>query len=139
MIEPVRSEVTVGVDPATAFAAFTDRIGEWWPLETHSIAKTGSVAFAGERLVETGPGGEEHEWGRVRVWEPPARLVFSWHLGRGEDQATEVEVSFAAVAEGTRLALEHRGWEAWGDEAAEHRASYDRGWPIVLGRYAEAT
>ena len=56
-MEPVRSAVTVGLDRAAAFAAFTDRIGEWWPMETHSIGRTGSVAFAGGRLVETGPDG----------------------------------------------------------------------------------
>ena len=22
----------------------------------------------------------EHEWGRVLTWEPPTRIVYSWHL-----------------------------------------------------------
>ena len=31
-------EVTVAAEPAKAFAVFTDRIGEWWPLQTHCLS-----------------------------------------------------------------------------------------------------
>ena len=57
--------------------------------------------------------GQGLEVGRVLVWEPGARLVFEF---RGRDFApgerTEVEVRFAAEGKGTRLTLEHRGWES---------------------------
>jgi len=57
--------------------------------------------------------GDEFEIGRVLVWQPASRLVFEW---RGRDfapgQVTEVEVRFEAVEAGTRIVLEHRGWEA---------------------------
>lgn len=131
----VRKEVVVGVAPQQAFATFTDRIGEWWPLATHALTDgPRGVAFTGGRLVETAADGTEHEWGKVLAWEPPHRLAYSWHLGR--DTATEVEVTFAAHPEGTRVTVEHRGFEVWGDDA---RASYERGWPGVLEAYAEAT
>jgi hypothetical protein len=56
---------------------------------------------------------EDHfEIGRVLVWEPASRLVFRW---RGQSfepgQTTEVDVRFEAVEAGTRIVLEHRGFE----------------------------
>jgi hypothetical protein len=33
----VRREIAVDVDQATAFAVFTERLGQWWPLATHHI------------------------------------------------------------------------------------------------------
>jgi uncharacterized protein YndB with AHSA1/START domain len=53
----------------------------------------------------------------VLAWEPGRRLVFEW---RGKSFApgerTEVEVRFEPVEGGTRVTLEHRGWEALGDD-----------------------
>jgi hypothetical protein len=40
--------------------------------------------------------------------------------------------------DGTRIDLEHRGWERLGDRAAEARPQYDEGWESVLGLYARA-
>jgi hypothetical protein len=110
----------VAVDPATAFDVFTSEIGAWWksgPRYRFDPERSGTMRFepgAGGRLLEvhdptTGAG---FEVGRVLVWEPGARLVFEF---RGRDFApgerTEVEVRFEAEGAGTRLTLEHRGWE----------------------------
>ena len=45
---------------------------------------------------------------------------------------------FVPEGDGTRVELEHRGWERWGDEAAETRASYDSGWDTVLAPFVGA-
>jgi hypothetical protein len=46
---------------------------------------------------------------------------------------------FTPDGEGTRVELQHRGWEALGGDAAEVFESYDSGWDYVVGkRYAEA-
>ena len=59
--------------------------------------------------------GSECQWARVRAFEPPSRLVFSWHISpRWQietelDRTSEVEVRFIAeTAERTRVELEHR-------------------------------
>ena len=50
--------------------------------------------------------------------------------------ATEVDVRFVPVAAGTRVALVHRGFEAYGDERGPAaRDSYAGGWPGVLGSF----
>ena len=36
-VAPVLRSVTVECTPEHAFRVFTERLGEWWPLETHSI------------------------------------------------------------------------------------------------------
>ena len=141
-IPPIRKTLTVGTPPEEAFRIFTDGIATWWPLETHSVsdgrADTAVVEpRAGGRLYERTPDGEELVWGEVVVWEPPTRLLFTWHLGR--PVATEIEVTFTPDGDGTRVDLEHRGWERHGERAGALRPSYDSGWDYVLGeRYGAA-
>lgn len=90
-------------------------------------------------LYERTPAGVEADWGRVTAWEPPERLAFTWHPGRDDDTATEVEVTFTAAADGTMVRLAHAGWEVLGDRAREVRERYVTGWAMVLGqRYAAA-
>jgi uncharacterized protein YndB with AHSA1/START domain len=134
-IAPVRREVVVATEPQRAFEAFTDQIGRWWPMGTHSVfGDEASVAFEGGRLVER-LGSEESEWGRVLEWEPPRLLRLTWRPGNPETEATELTVRFSAHRGGTLVELEHTGWErhAQGRQAAEN---YGEGWPVVLGAYA---
>jgi uncharacterized protein YndB with AHSA1/START domain len=139
----IRKSVTVDVSLETAFRVFTEEIGSWWPLATKSVGQEDAVALViepqvGGRVYEQVRNGEEHEWGVVLAWEPPNRLVFTWHPGRGAETGQEVEVTFAASGDGTLVELEHRGWErlvATADEIPEH---YESGWDEVLERFAEA-
>jgi hypothetical protein len=47
-------------------------------------------------------------------------------------------VRFVPDGDGSRVELEHRGWERLGEAAAEAREGYDTGWDTVLGLYASA-
>lgn len=42
---------------------------------------------------------------------------------------------FSPQGEATRVELEHRGWNRYGDRGPEARGSYDGGWEQVLGAY----
>ena len=68
-------------------------------------------------------GGKVFEIGRIRVWEPPHRLVFAWRQASFPlDLHTEVEVAFQAVGEETRVSVEHRGFDQVpAGNAARHR------------------
>ena len=141
-IEPLRRAVDVRCPPAEAFRLFTDQIDAWWPLATHSVgqAKAAGCVFesrVGGRIYETHDDGSLHLWGTVTAWEPPARVVFSWHPGRDASTAQEVELSFTDTGVGTRVELEHRGWEILGDRAAGTREAYDSGWAGVLSLFVE--
>ncbi len=148
-IEPIRKQLTVRASQARAFQVFTEGMSQWWNAEYH----IGSEPFAtvvvepreGGRWYERGEGGGECDWGRVLVWDPPARVVLDWQInGSWQFDAnlhTELEVRF--IAEGsseTRVELEHRGLDALGAEAEGIRAVFDSpgGWFGLLQRFSGA-
>ena len=138
----VEKSVTVEVPLERAFEVFTAEIASWWPLRTHAVDTEHSDAVVmeshvGGRLYERAPSGEEHLWGTIVAWEPPSRIVYSWHPGRGAETAQEVEVSFSAQGAATRVEIRHTGWEKLGDSMEEVVASYDEGWDAVIARYVE--
>lgn len=142
-IPALRKSIVVDAPVEQAFRVFTEGIATWWPLRTHSVGqeRAETVVFEGRadgRLYERTSDREEHEWGRVLAWEPPRRIVYSWHPDRGDDTSQEVEIRFTPEGAGTRLDLEHRGWERLGERGVEQRSSYDSGWDYVLGLYAGA-
>jgi Activator of Hsp90 ATPase homolog 1-like protein len=137
----VQKVITVRCPVEHAFRTFTEGIGTWWPLATHSRgeARAESVVIEGReggRLYEVWDDGSEHSWGTVIAWEPPTRLAVSWKVNPEALAATEWEVRFVADGGGeTRVELEHRGWEALGAGADRSYASYDAGWDAVLGAF----
>ena len=142
IVAPVRKNVVVRCSLSRAFWIFTREIDAWWPKKEHSVGEERSESIhleprIGGRLIETHSGRSETVWGTIRVWDPPNRLVFSWHPGRSGDEATEVEVLFTSQGRDTRVALEHRGWEGRRD-ARTARAEYDRGWVGVLEKLQSA-
>lgn len=120
--------VRVAATPAHAFDVFTREIRLWWqPNATFRFTprSPGELRFEGGeggRFVEVLADGKIFEIGRVKVWEPGARLVFDWRQATfARDQTTEVEVRFEPVGEETRVTVEHRGWDSIPREhAARH-------------------
>jgi uncharacterized protein YndB with AHSA1/START domain len=147
-IAPVVKTLSVGCSPAHAFATFTERIADWWPLRTHSMGQERADSVRVEpgidgRIVERLADGTETVWAYMLDWDPPQRLRFSWHPGTDcsrtqIDEATEVEVTFTPEDDGTRVELVHRGWERLGKRAATARGNYDTGWDPVLDLYVQA-
>ena len=142
-IEPVVKMVTVPGETGVVFELFTKRMGEWWPLATHSVAGEDAVDArvdpgVGGRVYEVTRDGAEHDWARITDWEPGRRIVLDWHAGVPVSQATHVEITFRQTAEGTEMTLVHDGWEARGADAVEMRKSYESGWDLVLGALPDA-
>lgn len=145
---PVRKSVTVKAPPAKAFEVFTAGVGRWWP-KTHHIgaAEPETVvieAKVGGRWYERGVDGVECQVGKVLVWDPPARVVLGWQLTHDwkfdPDLVTEVEIRFIPEGEGaTRVELEHRNLERFGDRAEAVRSQIDapNGWGALLQLFAD--
>jgi Activator of Hsp90 ATPase homolog 1-like protein len=143
---PVRKVIRVEAPQERAFRVFTAGMARWWRPE-HHIAATPFVDLvveprSGGRWFERDKDGAECLWGKVILWEPPARLILGWQLNAewkfDADFVTELEVRF--IAEGptaTRVELEHRDLEKYGDKAAAVRASLDSpdGWNGLLATY----
>ena len=115
-MEPLRLEFTVACPPGRAFALWAEQTSRWWP-HGHSVSGDAGLSVVlepGGRIYERTSDGAEHELGEVLVWEPPHRLVYLWHLRFDRSDATEVEITFTTVDEGTAVTIEHRGWERLG-------------------------
>ncbi len=118
--DQARVSVRVGVPADVAFRVFTEEIDRWWRsgMKYRIGGKGRSVLHlepgVGGRLFEsfeTASGTRVFETGRVKVWEPPARLVFELRATNfAPDEKTEVEVSFEPSASGTLVTVTHRGW-----------------------------
>jgi hypothetical protein len=92
----------------------------------------------GGRIFERTPAGIEHDWGEITVWEPQTRLGYLWHLRRDRADATEVGIRFIGRADGgTRVEIEHRGWEQLGADGESWRNRNHGGWATLLPWYIE--
>ncbi|HEV7657346.1 MAG TPA: SRPBCC domain-containing protein, partial [Mycobacteriales bacterium] len=123
-VTEVRTDVTVEVPPEKAFAFFTERFDDWWPVG-HHIGNTPEVRVlepgVGGRWLDRDSAGVECVWGEVLTWEPPTRLVLSWAITSGFElepdpaHASEVEVTFTPQGGGTRVELVHRHLDRHGE------------------------
>jgi uncharacterized protein YndB with AHSA1/START domain len=141
-LPPLVKTITVDWSQEAAFRRFTEQIAAWWPLASHSVGqdRAETVVFEGRvggRIYERLRGGEEATWGKVTIWEPPRRLAFTWHPGRGAEGAQDIEVRFVPEAGRTRLELTQSGWERLGPMAKKARRGYALGWEYVLRLWAE--
>lgn len=131
-----------------AFSVFTQNMGRWWPA-THHV---GNVPFR-DILIEPRTGGRWYEinaedtegmWGHVLKWDPPRRVVLSWHLDTtftfnpDVDRASELDISFHALGDNeVRVDFEHRHIERHGHGFEKLRDMLDGGWVGVLGEFAK--
>lgn len=147
---PVRQATLVRSSVEHTFEVFVREIGAWWPRRPYSqggerVRDVTVEPHAFGRVYETWDDGTVCEWGRLLAWEPPHRLVMTWECSPA---TTEVELTFRALGPAlTRVAVEHRGWEALSEaQRAEDCAEpggyaaggFDRGWAAILGALAEA-
>lgn len=145
----VIKSVIVAAPLALAFEVFTARIETWWPMPSHHIGEAECQAVliepqVGGRWFERGVDGSECQWGEVLHWEPPHRVVLAWRLSAqwayDPQLHTEVEVQFTALDAGrTRVDLEHRGLDAYGDQALAMQQAFNspNGWNGMLEHFAE--
>lgn len=112
---PIRRSTLVRSDVEHTFAVFVREIGAWWPAPAYSAGgdrvRTVTVEpRPGGRVYETWDDGTVVEWGRILGWRPPHGFTMSWHC---TPAPTEVELTFTPLGPAlTRVAVEHRGWEA---------------------------
>jgi uncharacterized protein YndB with AHSA1/START domain len=144
-IAPVRKSIRVKASQAHAFEVFTSGLARWWP-RSHGIGSSPMKSMAmetrlGGRWYELGQDGSEATVGRILAWEPPHRFVVSWDINSkwkpDSTVSSEVEVKFLADGpDATRVELEHRKFEALGEEGGQKlRGDVDGGWPKMLEHF----
>lgn len=139
---PLELDFTVSCSPEHAFHVWATKTTQWWP---HDHSRSGdpelTVAIeprAGGRIYERASDGSEHEWGEVLKWEPPRRLVYLWHIYGDRSDATEVDISFAADGDATRVTIVHRGWERLGAKGEDLRTRNRHAWEGLISHYGAA-
>jgi len=99
----------VGVDPQTAFRAFTEEMNLWWvrgPINFFDSARAVEIVCepgVGGRILEVynAAAGDVLELARISAWHPGQRVA--WHSSVDD---VEVEVSFEPTAAGTMVRVQ---------------------------------
>lgn len=143
MGDRARISVAVEVPPAEAFAIFTEDIDRWWRRGLkyrHSQSSSGFIRMEPQlhgRLFESfDVDGNAHviEVGRIRLWEPPHRLAFSWrnsNFAAGEN--TDVEVIFEPNSSGTLLTVVHSGLASLRDDHPARHGNQGAAFSRMMG------
>lgn len=147
---PIRQATMVRSDAEHTFTVFVREIGTWWPTAMISAGRerVRDVTVEhrpGGRVYETWHDGTTVDWGRLLVWDPPRRFTMSWMC---TPAPTEVELTFAALGPAlTRVAVEHRGWEALTEAQLREdcaqpggyaSGAFATGWTRILAAFARA-
>lgn len=148
-IEPVRIEIVVETSQEQAFRVFTTGIDRWWPPQHHigksPLKKAVLEPRLGGRWYAICEDGTECDTGKVLAWEPSGRLLLAWQITAqwqfDANFVTEVEVTFTADGpKRTRVTLEHRNLERFGETAAELRKAIgaSSGWGAIVDSFKKA-
>lgn len=149
-LAPVTAEVTVPVDPATAFRLYVSRPGRQHPAEGQS-GRPHRIVYEpldGGDWYELDAEGRRYPWGRVLTWDPPHRLVLSWMVGAQDgpwsydpdpDHASRAEITFTGTDGGTLVRVVHTGFQAHaGGDSIRRGVHGPTGWPDDLADLARA-
>jgi hypothetical protein len=116
----IRKSINIQQPPVIAFRVFCQEIGQWWPLKR-------GFSFGGERaaeiFIEERTGGRFYERFAAFTWRAP-----QW------EGPTRVEVRFVADGSGTRVELEHSGWDQ-GPKMLGVSKQYSNGWDFILSQF----
>ena len=138
MSEPLRRSVTVRCGVQHAFDVFTSQLDMWWP-PSHKHDSTAELILEpreGGRFMER-RGGDERVLGTVLVWEPPAKLSYTWFPGALQGP-TQVDVLFRADGDKTTVQVVHyEGQSQLGEQWQERVQLFARAWATVLPAFEE--
>lgn len=144
----LRTILFVPATPRQAYKAFTEGMADWWVKEytwsgPDTLVDIGIEPRKDGMAYEIGPHGFRVDWGRVLIWEPPRRLVFTWQIGPDRTpvpdpaKASEIDARFEPEADGTRVEVEHRHFDRHGEAAEGYLRALSAGWRELLARYAD--
>jgi Activator of Hsp90 ATPase homolog 1-like protein. len=143
VIEPLRLSYEIRCSPEHAFEVWTTRVSKWWP-KGHSASGNPETLVVlepreGGRIFERTPDGTEIDWGQITLWSPPRRLGYVWHIARDRSDATDVELTFVDLGDGTtRLDIVHAGWQRLGAEGPAWREANTDGWSALIPSFVTA-
>lgn len=137
---PLEVSRVVEAPPAEVYKTFTTRDGLVRFLAPDvRFSLTPNGAFEALFVPDAPAGQRGGEGCVVKSWVEGKAFTFTWNFPpslpslRQANARTEVEVTFVAQGQGTKVTLTQRGWKEGADWAAG-RAYFERAWSIVLAR-----
>lgn len=139
-----RRTIIVNASVEHAFEEYTAPIGGWWPRDHSQQDNQILVEYerrVGGRWYDLCFDGQRLERGKILVWKPPHRLVVSWPLAFGKDEAeygaSELEARFFAHRPGSaRVYFEHRHMERTHDIDFIKKTFFSPyGWDLMVHNY----
>ncbi len=123
-MKSIRKEATYPHPPERVWRALTDPgVLATWLMPSDIKAEVGHRF---QFRTKPGPGFDGIIHCQILVADPPRQLVYSWGGGPTKGRPTRVEWSLSAVPGGTKLTLEHSGFE--GISGLLLRTMLGRGW-----------
>ena len=136
-MEPIRHGFHVDLLYDDAFRLFTRGMGSWWDPDLTPDPQVFSGIEVGEapgQPVTMLLGEDRYEFGEIVRFDEGWRYAQTFWLNMDPAHPTEIEVEFVFDGIGTRVDLEHRGWD---ENNAQFKAGFSW-WPTLLKRYADA-
>jgi uncharacterized protein YndB with AHSA1/START domain len=140
------ASVDVSLGANEAFDLFTNDVDRWWkrdPINWNDPERAVGVRFepgVGGRWIEVHDAatGEGFVMGHITAWEPGTRVVLTYIDAGHEIDGTEVEIRFEPIERGTRVTVEHRGWERVAEHILARKLATKRwGWANILNWFAD--
>ncbi|EPX78210.1 SRPBCC domain-containing protein [Litoreibacter arenae] len=147
----ITRSITVPASPAQAWERFVDGLHLWWDTEhCHCSEENLERVFidpAQGQWGEITKTGEVVSWGFAIEVKPERKLSLAWQMDPlhkpwiaevDPDRASLIDVTFAPMATGTRVTVEHYDFDRHGDGAQAMKdvmIGLDR-WQEWLGLYA---
>lgn len=133
-----RFQVEIAAKPKAVWKAMTRDIRKWWPTHFHSSEKTRAFVMeteVGGRVYEDYGSGEGAEWGKLIVFQPHDKLVWTGsHFGGNGKNWGQFYVTILLEEQGnaTVLKFEDSGFGML-DEALP--SSLEAGWKELYGTH----
>lgn len=117
-----------------AFLTEKDKLAEWFHPAVADLVEGGEFALTDENYSGTS---DKICWGTVLEAERPSRLKYSFTVKPLGGAMTTVTWILEDIHGGTKLTLEHEGFDVAGDGAFSLMTSVDVGWDKHIGKLRE--
>lgn len=130
--DEITRAVDLPVSPETAWEVFVHRFPDWWPREHcfcgEAALMTVFIDLVAQDWGEITLAGERRIWGKVLASKAGEALSLGWQMDGTVSpwvpepdpaRASQIDITFDACPDGTRLALKHHGFARQGEPHAQ--------------------
>lgn len=133
----VERNILIDAPPERVWQGWVDEINAWWSrpyyIDAERVTGLRFEPRLGGLFVEEWGQDAGYLIGQIIEWLPPRRLAYTWSEKSWSGITTIVRLELFPEGDGTRLALQHEGFERLPD-GADQRAGYEKGQADLLDK-----